>query len=115
VSSPFAALLASVNRVRGVSGCMIVDEADGLIVDAALSAGMRGAAVAALAASLYRKARLSAAAAEFGDAAYMQLDAEHGHLCAVGRGGLVLVAVTEPRVAVGLIRVEMLRAREALG
>ena len=114
MTSPFAALIGEVTRVRGVTGCMVVDEADGLIVDAALEAGMRGAAVAALAASLYRKARLSAAAAGFGRAAFMRLDAAEGRVCAAGRGSLVLVAIAEPRAPVGLIRVGMLRAAAAL-
>ena len=113
-SGPFAGLLAEITRVRGVSGCMIVAEADGLIVGSVLEASMRGPAVAALAASLYRKARLAAQAAGFGAAAFMQLEAEQGRVCAVGRGGLVLVAVAEPRANVGLIRVELLRAAEGL-
>jgi predicted regulator of Ras-like GTPase activity (Roadblock/LC7/MglB family) len=114
VSGPYAGLLAEVNRVRGVSGSMVVDEADGLIVQSALPTGMRGGAVAALAASLYRKACRSAAAAGFGDGDFMQLDAEQGRVCAVGRDGLVLVAVADLRAPVGLIRVAMRQAREAL-
>ena len=42
-----------------------------------------------------------------------ELDAEHGRVCAAGRGGLVVVLVAENRVNVGLVRVEMLRALEA--
>ena len=114
MSGPFASMLGDITRVRGVSGCMVVAEADGLIVGSVVEASMRGPAVAALAASLYRKARLSANAAGFGAAAFMQLEAERGRVCAVGRNGLVLVAVAEPRANVGLIRVEMLRAAEAL-
>ena len=114
MSAPFASMLADITRVRGVSGCMVVAEADGLIVGSVVEASMRGPAVAALAASLYRKARLSAGAAGFGAAAFMQLEAERGRVCAVGRNGLVLVAVAEPRANVGLIRVEMLRAAERL-
>ena len=114
MSGPFATALAEVNRVRGVDGSMVVDATDGLIVQAALPAGMRGAAVAALAASLYRKACRSAAAAGFGDGAFMQLDADRGRVCAVGRGGLVLVAVADLRAPVGLIRVSMLAARQSL-
>jgi predicted regulator of Ras-like GTPase activity (Roadblock/LC7/MglB family) len=114
-SAPFAALLADVGRVRGVSAAMVVGEDDGLIVRAALPTGMRGGAVAALAASLYRKARRSAGAAGFGEGGFMQLDAERGRVCAVGRAGLVLVAVADLRAPVGLIRVAMLRGRESLG
>ena len=115
MTAAFAPVIGDVTRMRGVTGCMVVDEADGLVVAAALQAGMRGNAVAALAASLYRKARRSAAAAGFGAAAFMQLDAEAGRVFVVGHNGLLLVAVAEPRASVGLIRVELLRHREALG
>ena len=113
--SPFADLLAALVRQRGVLGSMVVSESDGIVVDSNLQIGLRGPAVAALAASLYRKARLSAEAAGFGECAFLQLEAERGRVCAVGRTDLVLVAVAEPRANVGLIRVEMLRAVGAFG
>ena len=114
MTAPFTALLAEVNRVRGVSGSLVVDAADGVIVQSTLPLAMRGGAVAALAASLYRKASRSTEAAGFGAGDFLQLDAEQGRVCAVGRGGLVLVAVADLRAPVGLIRVAMLRGREAL-
>ena len=113
--SPFAGALASLVRQRGVLGSMVVSESDGIVVDSNLQIGLHGSAVAALAASLYRKARLSAEAAGFGGCGFFQLDAERGRICAVGRNDLVLVAVAEPRANVGLIRVEMLKAVETLG
>lgn len=114
MSAAFAEVLAAVARHRGVAGSMVVDERDGVIVDSSLQAGVPGDAVAALAASLYRKARRSAQAAGFGDVAFFQLDAERGRLCVVGRGALVLVAVTGLDANVGMIRVEMLKALEGL-
>jgi predicted regulator of Ras-like GTPase activity (Roadblock/LC7/MglB family) len=112
--SPFAGPLAALARQRGVLGAMVVSEDDGLIVDSNLQIGVRGTAVAALTASLYRKARLAAEASRFGGTSFLQLEAERGHVCAVGRDGLVLVAVAESRANVGLIRVEMLRALAVL-
>ena len=44
----------------------------------------------------------------------MQLEAEKGRLCAVGRNGLVLIAIARRDANVGLIRVELLRAAEGL-
>ena len=114
MKSPFADLLASLARQRGVLGSMVVGESDGLIVDSALQVGVKGAVVAALAASLYRRARLSADAAGVGTATFLQLEAERGRLCAVGRNDLVLVALAEPRANVGMLRIEMLRALETL-
>ena len=113
MSSPFTLLLSSLIRHRGVTGCMVVGETDGMIVDSSVQIGVNGAAFAALTASLYRKARRSAQAAGFGETGFFELDAEDGRVCAAGRHELVIVVVAEPRVNVGLLRVEMLGALEA--
>ena len=113
MSSPFTTLLSSLVRHRGVTGAMVVGASDGLIVDSRLQAGLNGETFAALAASLYRKAQRAARAAGFGETGFFELDADGGHMCAAGRNGLVLVVVSEPRVNVGLLRVEMLKALEA--
>ena len=114
MTSPFAAVLGALVKQRGVLGSMVVSENDGIIIDSYLQLGVRGNVVAALAASLYRKARLSSAAAGFGDAGFLQLEAEEGRVCAIGRDDLLLVTIAESRANVGLIRVEMLRALEGL-
>ena len=113
-ATPYAGLLTGLIRHRGVKGCMVVGEGDGQVVDSTLQWGVNGSTFAALAASLYRKARRSALAAGFGDATFVQLEAERGRLCAVGRRDLVLVVVAESRVNVGLVRVDMLKAAAAL-
>ena len=70
--------------------------------------------MAALAASLYRKARRAAQAAGLGATGFMQLEAESGRLCIIGGDELVLVVVAQREANVGLIRVELLRAAAAL-
>ena len=115
MSSPFSAMLSSLIRHRGVKGCMVVGEDDGLIVDSTLQIGVNGTTFAALTASLFRKARRAVQAAGFGDATFLELEAEQGRVCAVGQNGLVLVIVAESRVNVGLVRVELLKAAAALG
>ena len=114
MTSPFAQMLDTIRRQRGVTASLVAGEGDGVIVDSRLQVGQRGDRVAALAASLYRKARLSAKAAGLGAVGFMQLEAENGRVCAVGRNGLVLVAVAHRDANVGLIRVELLRAAEGL-
>jgi len=112
--SPFDGVLQALTRMRGVRASLIVDETDGIVVDSNLQIGQDGDRVAALAASLYRKARLSAVAARLGSATFMQLEAERGRICAAGRNDLVLVVVADPAANVGLIRVEMMKAAGAL-
>jgi predicted regulator of Ras-like GTPase activity (Roadblock/LC7/MglB family) len=111
---PFRDVMMPLTRQRAVLGCLVVAESDGLIVDSALQIGVQGDAVAALAASLYRKARLSSETAGLGTVAFLRMEAEQGHICAVGRDDLLLVVVAESRVNIGLLRAEMLRAAEGL-
>jgi uncharacterized protein len=110
MATPFSDMLDTLTRQRGVSAALVVSEQDGIVIDSNLQIGQSGERVAALAASLYRKARLSARAAGMGAVSFMQLEAPQGRLCAVGSGSLVLVVVAQATVNVGLIRVELLKA-----
>lgn len=112
--SPFTGVLAALARQRGVLGSIVVGELDGIVVDSQLQMGVEGDTVAALTASLFRKARLAAADAGLGEAVFLQLEAESGRVCAVGRNELVILAIAEARANVGLLRVELLRGLEAL-
>ena len=112
--SAFAKQILAVTRHRGVSACLVVAEEDGIIVDGTAQIGVNTQAFAALTASLYRKATRAAGAAGFGTVSFPELEAEQGRVMAAGRGGLVVVAVGEPRVNVGLLRVELLKAVESL-
>jgi predicted regulator of Ras-like GTPase activity (Roadblock/LC7/MglB family) len=114
VSSPFTAVLDSLTRQRGVRASLVVSAIDGIAIDSNLQIGQDGSRVAALAASLYRKARRSAMAAGLGSTGFMQLEAESGRLCIIGGDEVVLVAVADPEANVGLIRMEMLRAAETI-
>ncbi|HYJ81061.1 MAG TPA: roadblock/LC7 domain-containing protein [Longimicrobiaceae bacterium] len=116
--SAYAELLQRVNRVTGVRGAMVVALEDGLVVEEDLMYGVPGDAVAALVASIFRRARQSVEAAEFGAASFVQVEGEHGLLFAAAPpqlGDLLLVVVAERWVNVGLVRLEAARVVEALG
>ena len=113
-TTPFTAILDPLQRLKGVRASLVVAADDGIAIDSNLQIGQDGSRVAALAASLYRKARKSAAAAGFGGTGFMQLEAEAGRLCLLGGDEVVLVVVAQPDANIGLIRVEMLRAAESL-
>ena len=115
MATPFTTVLVGLTRLRGVTAALVVSEQDGIVVDSNLQIGQSGDRVAALAASLYRKARLSARAAGMGAVSFMQLEAPNGRICAAGSGELVLVVVAAAAVNVGLVRVELLRAAGELG
>lgn len=114
MSTPFTEILDGLIRHRGVRASLVVDPNDGIIIDSNLQIGQDGLRVAALAASLYRKARKSALASGFGQTGFMQMEAENGRLCLIGGDEIVLVVVAERNANVGIIRMEMLRSAAAL-
>jgi len=105
-----------ITRVRGVRGAMLVSAEDGLVVAEQLMEGIKGAAVAALAASLAGRLRRAMEAAGTGTSVFWHLQAEQGAILVVpgdAAGGILVVAVAEPDVNIGLVRLELLRAAEA--
>ena len=106
-----------ITRVRGVRGAMLVSAEDGLVVAEQLMEGIKGSAVAALAASLAGRLRRAMEAAGTGTSVFWHLQGEQGALLVVpggeDSGNLLVVAVAEPDVNIGLVRLELLRAAEA--
>ena len=112
----FTRALDLVTRVRGVRGAMVVAQADGLIVAEQLMEGIKGSAVAALAANLAGRLQRAMVAAGLWPSQFWHLQCDLGALLVVPAGErLLVVAVTEPEVNVGLVRLELLRAAEVAG
>jgi predicted regulator of Ras-like GTPase activity (Roadblock/LC7/MglB family) len=106
--------LDRISRVRGVRGSMVVAADDGIAVAQLLMEGVNGKAVAALAGSLARKMGGAAAATGAGRVRFLQMDAAEGTLLvAMAPRDLLVVALADPTVNVGLCRIEMMRAAEA--
>jgi predicted regulator of Ras-like GTPase activity (Roadblock/LC7/MglB family) len=115
VSAPaLRALVAELVRQRGVRGALVAGRRDARRIASTLDVDVDGDAVAALAVSLHGHARRAVAAAGFGDAGFLQVQGDHGWLCVAGAGELVVAAVADPRANVALLRLALLRAREAL-
>jgi predicted regulator of Ras-like GTPase activity (Roadblock/LC7/MglB family) len=111
----FDGALDQITRVRGVRGAMLVSGDDGLMVADQLLEGIKGGAVAALAASLGRRLARALEAAGAGRPAFWHLQCDLGALLVVPLPhNLLVVAVTDPDVNVGLVRLELLRAAEVL-
>lgn len=106
-------LLDQAMRTPGIRGALVVAVRDGLVVDGRVHVGVHGAAVAALAASLYRRA--SRAIAGDGDGGrFLELDAERGRIMIVGRGELAFMAVVDHRTNAGQARLAVRRAADQL-
>jgi predicted regulator of Ras-like GTPase activity (Roadblock/LC7/MglB family) len=114
VSTAFSPILDALTKQRGVRASLVVGMDDGMTIDSNIQIGQETTKVAALAASLYRKAKRSASAAGLGGTGFMQLEAEDGRICIIGGVDVVLVVVADRDANVGLIRVEMLRATKVL-
>ncbi len=107
--------LTRISRVRGVRGSMWVSADDGIAVAQLLMEGIRGNAIAAFAASLARKVSGAAAATGAGKVRFVQLGGEGGTLMvAPAPGDLLIVVLAEGSVNIGLARLEMMRAAEAV-
>ena len=113
-SDPMERALDRISRVRGMRGSMWVSADDGLPVAQLLMEGVPGRAVAALAASLVRKVSGSAGAVGAGRVRFVQMEAAGGTLLvAPAPPDLLVVALADARVNVGLARLEMMRAAAA--
>lgn len=111
----FRQALDRITQVRGVRGAMLVAGDDGLIVAESLMEGVRGNAVAALAASLAKRFRRAAESAGVGLPQFLHLQAAQGSLLTVpAPNGVLVVAVADADINVGLARLEMMRAAEAV-
>lgn len=111
----FGAALDTITRVSGVRGAMIVTREDGLIVTDSLMEGVRGNAVAALAASLAKRVGNASVASGAGAPRFLHLQGTNGVLLAVPAGDdLLLVAIADPAVNIGLVRLELIRGAETV-
>lgn len=107
--------LEAVTRVRGVRGAMVVSAEEGLVVAESSMEGIDGAAVAALMAGVVARLGRATEAAGRTAPAFVHLQAEGGALLAVpAPRDLLVVAVTDAEVNVGLVRLELRQAAEQL-
>jgi predicted regulator of Ras-like GTPase activity (Roadblock/LC7/MglB family) len=114
MNDSYGAVVEALSRVPGVQGALIVEADAAVPVVAELSAGINGTAVAALAASLFRRSAQASESARFGALDTLHLEADSGHVVVVGAGELILVVVAERDAQLGLVRLEAHRAADSL-
>ncbi len=117
MSMRFRGILDTITRVRGVRGAMIVGYQDGLVISDSLMEDVRGNAVAALTSSLTKHIANATSASGAGAPQFLHVQAARGALLAVvggGGGEILVVAIADPSVNVGLVRLELIRAAEAV-
>ena len=115
MTTAYAPLLDTLTRLRGIRGAMVVAADDGLVVAESLMGGVKGAAVAAMAATLATRVGALTGCARLGGPRLVHLQAQDGALLvAPAPADLLLVAVAGRDVPLGMIRLEMLRLAERL-
>jgi predicted regulator of Ras-like GTPase activity (Roadblock/LC7/MglB family) len=115
VSARYGRLLDQITRVRGVRGALLVAGEDGIVVAESLLEGIRGNAVAALMGSLARRIRRAADSIGVGAPEFVHLQATGAALCAVpAPEGMLLVAIADAEVNVGLLRLTLRKASEVI-
>ena len=111
MTSPWSGLLDGVTRVPGVRGAMVVSADDGLVVAESSMSDVDSAAVAALAGSLMSRLTRAVGALGHEPPRVVHLEAELGAiLAAPAAGGLLLAAVADAQVNVGLLRLALREA-----
>lgn len=114
MSDRYMDAVEALSRVPGIRGALVVDAHAGVPVVAELAEDVDGAAVAALATSLFRRSSKGARSAAFGALDILQLEAEEGHVLVAGAGDFMVVAVAERDAQLGLVRLEARKAAEGL-
>lgn len=108
------AALSRVSRVPGVLGALVVETDAGVPVVAEVAEDTDGDAVAALAAALFNGTAQAADAGGFGTLENLHLETEDGHVIVAGTGEMVVVVLADRDAHLGSVRIEALRASEAL-
>lgn len=114
MSDRYGSAIARLSRVVGVEGALVAEAAAGVPVAAELANGVDGNAVAALAASMYRRAERAAETGGFDMLRSLQLEAAGGHVVIAPAGEVLVIAVAASDAQLGLVRVETQRAAESL-
>jgi predicted regulator of Ras-like GTPase activity (Roadblock/LC7/MglB family) len=115
VSTRYGRLLDQITKVRGVRGALLVAAEDGIVVAETVMGGIRSSAVAALVGSLVRRIRRAADSVQIGFPEFVHLQTAGGALCAVPvPDGMLLVAVADTEVNIGLLRLALRKTAEII-
>lgn len=111
----YRSALDRLTQVSGVRGVMFVNAEDGVVIADALLPGVRGRALAALSASLARRAGIVVDTVGARGIRFLHLQGAGGVLVAVPASeGVLIVVVGGEDMNVGLVRLEMFRAAEGV-
>ncbi|HEX6939404.1 MAG TPA: roadblock/LC7 domain-containing protein [Longimicrobiales bacterium] len=114
MSDRYTQAIERLSRIPGVRGALLVDAEAGLPVLTELADEMAAPAVAALAASAFRRTDRALGGAGLGAIETLQLDAAEGHVVVSGGGEVLVAVIVEPDAQLERVRVETREVAEAL-
>jgi len=106
-------VLAQLNKTSGVTGSLVVGN-DGIVIAADLNSQTDDDTVGALASSIAATVRKSLEGMQGGTLAQVTVESENNKMFLSNAGIGTLVVTTEPRVNIGLVRLEIHNAIEQL-
>ena len=106
-------VLAQLNKTSGVTGSLVVGN-DGIVIAADLNSQTDDDTVGALASSIAATVRKSLDAMQSGEFAQVTVESDNRKMFLSNAGIGTLVVTTEPRVNIGLVRLEIRNAIEQL-
>lgn len=114
MTDAYRSTLERLSRVPGVRGALVVLADAGVPVVEELQPDVASAAVAALAAALFRRTSLAVESADFGALETLHLEAEGGQVVIGGAGELIVIALIDNDAQIGRARIEVARAAQSL-
>ncbi len=102
-------ILADLNKTEGVKGSMVVGK-DGLVIASQLPSGLDSELIGAMASAAYGSAERTASEINQGNLEQMMIEGAYGKTIMVDAGDGILAVLTDAKVNLGLIRINIKRS-----
>jgi uncharacterized protein len=104
-------ILKDLGRINGVNGSLVVGK-DGLIIESEVASNIDSELVAAMSSAVFGTAERSAEEMKHEPLTQVMIEGERGKTLMIDAGEGILVVITDIKVNLGLIRIEMRRSAE---
>jgi predicted regulator of Ras-like GTPase activity (Roadblock/LC7/MglB family) len=104
-------ILADLNKTEGIKGSMVVGK-DGLVIASQMPSGIDTELIGAMASAAYGSAERTATEINQGTLEQMMIEGEYGKTLMTDAGEGILVVLTDAKVNLGLIRINIKRSTE---
>ncbi|CAB3287293.1 Roadblock/LC7 family protein [Methanocaldococcus lauensis] len=106
-------VLVELNKTEGIKGSMVVGK-DGLVIASQLPGNVDAELVGAMASAAFGASERTISEIGMGNLEQAMVEGEHGKILMIDAGEGILVVLTDAKVNLGLIRINMKRAAEKI-